>query len=160
MYVYLHVFRYKAGDECLQSSLGTARPKFGLIGLLSRRKTEQQEFLLHGHWLIMFFFISTRIYDFLALRTTECRYYCRYYLPRFFFCFFFFNDLREAAAVKKIVFLRKYATIFVWGWLLFYFWELRAYKLLHKVFIINFFARFKRLFKWNWIYRKNQLRCL
>lgn len=93
IYMYMYVFTYLGITQAMsvskvpwgQREFWDRRPEFGLIGLLSRRKWEQQEFLLHGHWLIMFFFISTRIYDFLALRTTECRYCCRYYLPRFFF---------------------------------------------------------------------------
>lgn len=96
------------------------------IGLLSRRDGNRN--FHHGHWLIMFLWISTRIYDFLALRTTAI-----------IICHdSFFNDLRGQQ--KKIV-LPKYATISgmiaVYSYALL-FRELGAYKLFHKVFIINF----------------------
>lgn len=57
MYVCMYVFTYLGITQAMsvskvpwgQREFWDRRPKFGLIGLLSRRKREQQEFLLHGH---------------------------------------------------------------------------------------------------------------
>lgn len=79
-YKYIYINTYLGSGQAMSVSKvpwGQRRRELGLnwepqprdpIGLLSRRDGNRN--FHHGHWLIMFFCISTRIYDFLALRTT------------------------------------------------------------------------------------------
>lgn len=86
IHIYKHVFRFKAGDECLQSSLGTTTrtgPQLGATATRPHRTAVtarwQQEI---PPWTLI---NNVFLYKYKDIRFFSIAHDCHYYLPRFFF---------------------------------------------------------------------------